>query len=158
ETVKDNIAMGLDDADPQRDAKVKEAALNAAFAEEVNELPNKYDTMLGERGVNLSGGQKQRAAIARALAKGPRIVVLDDCLSAVDTRTEDAILRALKAQTRGITTLIIAQRISTVSHADEIIVLEEGKIIERGTNTQLREKGGLYAEMAQRQELAEELA
>jgi ATP-binding cassette subfamily B multidrug efflux pump len=158
ESVKDNIALGLSDNDPQRDAKVEEAARNAAFAEEVNDLPNKYDTMLGERGVNLSGGQKQRAAIARALAKSPRIVVLDDCLSAVDTRTEDAILRALKGQTRGITTLIIAQRISTVSHADEILVLDEGRIIERGTDEQLREKGGLYAELAKRQELAEELA
>ncbi|CAG0930591.1 partial putative multidrug resistance ABC transporter ATP-binding/permease protein YheI, partial [Planctomycetaceae bacterium] len=158
ESVKDNIALGLEDADPQRDAKVKEAALNAAFAEEVDELPNKFDTMLGERGVNLSGGQKQRAAIARALAKDPKIVVLDDCLSAVDTRTEDQILRALKKETRGITTLIIAQRISTVSHADEILVLDEGKIVERGTDAQLREKSGLYSEMARRQELAEELA
>ena len=114
--------------------------------------------MLGERGVILSGGQKQRAASARALAKDPKIVGLDDGLSAVDTRTEDQILRALKKETRGITTLIIAQRISTVSHADEIIVLEEGKIIERGTNTQLREKSVLYADMALRQELAEELA
>jgi ATP-binding cassette subfamily B protein len=158
ESVKDNIALGLEDADPQRDAKVREAALNAAFAEEVDELPNKYDTMLGERGVNLSGGQKQRAAIARALAKDPKIVVLDDCLSAVDTRTEDQILRALKKETRGITTMIIAQRISTVGHADEILVLEEGKIVERGTDAQLREKSGLYSEMARRQELAEELA
>lgn len=158
ESVKDNIALGLADDDAQRDTKVEQAATAAAFAEEVAELPQHYDTMLGERGVNLSGGQKQRAAIARALAKAPKVVVLDDCLSAVDTRTEDQILRALKQQTRGITTLIIAQRISTVAHADEIIVLDDGKVVERGTDASLRAKGGLYAELARRQELAEELA
>ncbi len=157
ESVQDNIALGLRD-DDAREQKVREAAKNAAFAEEVESLPSGYDTLLGERGVNLSGGQKQRAAIARALAKQPRIVVLDDCLSAVDTRTEDRILRALKQQTAGVTTLIIAQRISTVAHADEILVLDGGRVVERGTDESLRAKGGLYADLARRQELAEELA
>lgn len=157
ESVQDNIALGLRD-DDAREQKVREAAKNAAFAEEVESLPSGYDTLLGERGVNLSGGQKQRAAIARALAKQPRIVVLDDCLSAVDTRTEDRILRALKQQTVGVTTLIIAQRISTVAHADEILVLDGGRVVERGTDESLRAKGGLYADLARRQELAEELA
>lgn len=157
ESVQDNIALGLRD-DDAREQKVREAAKNAAFAEEVESLPSGYDTLLGERGVNLSGGQKQRAAIARALAKQPRIVVLDDCLSAVDTRTEDRILRALKQQTAGVTTLIIAQRISTVAHADEILVLDGGRVVERGTDETLRAKGGLYADLARRQELAEELA
>jgi ATP-binding cassette subfamily B protein len=124
----------------------------------VNSLPKGYETMLGERGVNLSGGQKQRAAIARALAKSPKIVVLDDCLSAVDTRTEDRILRALKKETLGVTTIVIAQRISTVAHADEILVLEAGRIIERGTDESLRASGGVYADLARRQELAAELA
>lgn len=157
ESVQDNIALGLRD-DDAREQKVREAAKNAAFAEEVESLPSGYDTLLGERGVNLSGGQKQRAAIARALAKQPRIVVLDDCLSAVDTRTEDRILRALKQHTAGVTTLIIAQRISTVAHADEILVLDGGRVVERGTDESLRAKGGLYADLARRQELAEELA
>lgn len=157
ESVQDNIALGLRD-DDAREQKVREAAKNAAFAEEVESLPSGYDTLLGERGVNLSGGQKQRAAIARALAKQPRIVVLDDCLSAVDTRTEDRILRALKQQTAGVTTLIIAQRISTVAHADEILVLDGGRVVERGKDETLRAKGGLYADLARRQELAEELA
>ncbi len=158
ESVRDNIGMGLDDADPRRNQRIEEAAQNAAFDEEVNSLPKGYETMLGERGVNLSGGQKQRAAIARALAKSPKIVVLDDCLSAVDTRTEDRILRALKKETLGVTTIVIAQRISTVAHADEILVLEAGRIIERGTDESLRASGGVYADLARRQELAAELA
>ena len=114
--------------------------------------------MLGERGVNLSGGQKQRASIARALAANPTILVLDDCLSAVDTDTEERILRNLKKESREVTTVIIAQRISTVAHADEIIVLDHGRITERGTDAALRASGGLYADLARRQELAAELA
>lgn len=158
ESVRNNIALGLRDDDEGRERRVLQAAHNAAFAQEAESLPSGYDTLLGERGVNLSGGQKQRVAIARALARQPRIVVLDDCLSAVDTRTEDRILRALKQQTAGVTTLIIAQRISTVAHADEILVLDGGRVVERGTDASLRALGGLYAELARRQELAEELA
>lgn len=155
DTIANNIGLvSVSD----RDAIIRNAVKTAEFEEEVLSLPKGYDTMLGERGVNLSGGQKQRASIARALAGKPTILVLDDCLSAVDTDTEERILRNLKAETREITTLIIAQRISTVAHADEIIVLDHGRIIERGTDAELRAAGGLYAELAKRQELAAELA
>lgn len=158
DTIANNIALGLDVQDPQRDALVRQSAQAAEFEPEVAALPKGYDTMLGERGVNLSGGQKQRAAIARALARKPAILVLDDCLSAVDTDTEERILRNLKQFSRSITTIIIAQRVSSVQHADEILVLDEGRIVQRGTDAQLRHSGGLYADMARRQELAAELA
>ena len=155
DTIANNIGLA---SVADRDAIIRQAIKAAEFEEEVLSLPKGYDTMLGERGVNLSGGQKQRASIARALAGKPTILVLDDCLSAVDTDTEERILRNLKAETREITTLIIAQRISTVAHADAIIVLDHGRIIERGTDAELRAAGGLYAELAKRQELAAELA
>ena len=155
DTIANNIGLSLGD---ERDATIQRVTKVAEFEEEVLSLPRGYDTMLGERGVNLSGGQKQRAAIARALAAQPTILVFDDCLSAVDTDTEERILRNLKAETREITTLIIAQRISAVAHADEIIVLEKGRVTERGTDANLRTAGGLYADLAQRQELAAELA
>lgn len=155
ESIADNIAFGVDRADP---GDVAEAAELAQLANDVEHFPNQYDTLLGERGVNLSGGQKQRTAIARALIKQPRIVVLDDCLSAVDTRTEEAILRGLKEALRDTTNIIIAQRVSAISHADEIIVLDEGRIVERGTDRELRAQGGLYADMAQRQSLEASLS
>jgi ATP-binding cassette, subfamily B, multidrug efflux pump len=158
DTIASNIALTREDGDTEREAVIRQAVRAAEFEEEVLALPNSYDTMLGERGVNLSGGQKQRAAIARALAISPTILVLDDCLSAVDTDTEERILRNLKAETRDITAIIIAQRISAVAHADEIIVLDEGRVIERGTDAALRAKGGLYADLARRQELAAQLA
>lgn len=158
DTIANNIALGVDPANPGRDETVRRCALAAEFEAEVMSLPKGYDTMLGERGVNLSGGQKQRAAIARALARNPAILVLDDCLSAVDTDTEERILRNLKQFSRSITTVIIAQRISSVQHADEILVLDEGRIVQRGTDAELRQGGGLYAELARRQELAAELA
>ena len=162
DTIANNIGLALDnqesgDGDVD-DAVVRNAVRIAEFEEEVLSLPNGYDTMLGERGVNLSGGQKQRASIARALAAQPTILILDDCLSAVDTDTEERILRNLKAETRAITTIIVAQRISTVAHADEIIVLDQGRVIERGTDAELRASGGLYSDLARRQQLAAELA
>jgi ATP-binding cassette, subfamily B, multidrug efflux pump len=157
DTIANNIGLSLSER-ADRDDLVRAAVGAAEFEEEVLSLPMSYDTMLGERGVNLSGGQKQRAAIARALAIQPTILVLDDCLSAVDTDTEERILRNLKAETRGITTIIIAQRISAVAHADEILVLEAGRVLERGTDATLRTSGGLYTELARRQELAAELA
>ena len=158
ESIADNIGLALGPETPDRDERIAGATRAAEFETEVMQLPDGYDTLLGERGVNLSGGQKQRAAIARALAARPTILVLDDCLSSVDTETEERILANLKAQTREITTLIIAQRISTVAHADEILVLERGRIIERGTDRELRQREGLYADLVRRQELAEELA
>ncbi|MCB9895216.1 MAG: ABC transporter ATP-binding protein [Planctomycetes bacterium] len=158
DTIANNIGLALAPDDPERAEVIRKYTQAAEFEEEVASLPNGFDTMLGERGVNLSGGQKQRASIARALARRPRILVFDDCLSAVDTDTEERILRNLKAETREITTVIIAQRISTVVHADEIIVLDHGRITERGTDAELRAAGGLYSDLARRQELAAELA
>jgi ATP-binding cassette, subfamily B, multidrug efflux pump len=157
DTIANNIGLALGTGSDSDDI-IRRAVRIAEFEEEVMSLPGGYDTMLGERGVNLSGGQKQRAAIARALAGSPTILILDDCLSAVDTDTEERILRNLKAETRAITTIIIAQRISTVAHADEIIVLDRGRVTERGTDAELKSAGGLYAELARRQELAAELA
>ena len=158
DTIANNIGLALKQDTPDRDELIRKFTRAAEFEEEVGELPQGYDTMLGERGVNLSGGQKQRASIARALAGQPRILVFDDCMSAVDTDTEERILRNLKSATREVSTVVIAQRISTVVHADEIIVLESGRITERGTDAELRNAGGLYADLARRQELAAELA
>ncbi|MCL4731998.1 MAG: ABC transporter ATP-binding protein/permease, partial [Planctomycetes bacterium] len=158
DTIANNIALGMNPDDPARAETIARCARAAEFEAEVLALPKGYDTMLGERGVNLSGGQKQRAAIARALARNPVILVLDDCLSAVDTDTEERILRNLKQLSQNITTVIIAQRISAVQHADEIIVLDEGRVVERGTDSDLRALGGLYADLARRQELAAQLA
>lgn len=158
DTIANNIGLALDPDVPDRDELIRHFTKAAEFEEEVQSLPNGYDTILGERGVNLSGGQKQRASIARALTARPTILVLDDCLSAVDTDTEERILRNLKNETREISTIIIAQRISTVAHADEIVVLDKGRITERGTDAELRAAGGLYADLARRQELAAELA
>lgn len=155
ESIGENIAFGLD-GNPSDD--VQEAAEIAQLHEEVTPLPDGYDTLLGERGVNLSGGQKQRAAIARALVKKPAIVVLDDSLSAVDTKTEEAILDGLKRVLKNSTNIIIAQRVSTVAHADEILVLSDGEIVQRGTDAELRAQPGLYAEMAERQNLEASLA
>ena len=111
------------------------------------ELPNGFETILGERGVNISGGQKQRVSIARALIKDPEVLVLDDALSAVDTVTEAEILHNLRKVRKNKTTLIIASRISAVMEADEIIVLDQGRISERGTHLELLEQGGLYREI-----------
>ena len=113
--------------------------------------------MIGERGVTLSGGQKQRAAIARAVAKDPRILILDDALAAVDTYTEAEILKRLRGVMRERTSIVVAHRISTVKDADEILVLDDGRIAERGTHRELLELGGLYASMYRRQLLEEEL-
>jgi ATP-binding cassette subfamily B protein len=114
-------------------------------------------TMVGERGVSLSGGQKQRAAIARALALDPRVLLLDDCLSAVDAHTEEEILRNLRDAIRGRTTILVSHRVAAVRHADEILFLEGGRIAERGTHADLLAKGGRYASLARIQRLAGEI-
>ncbi len=129
----------------------------AQLHKEVESFPKGYETMLGERGVNLSGGQKQRLSIARALVKKPPILIFDDALSAVDTKTEDRLLEGLKTQTSDRTTIIIAHRISTVRHADHIVVIDEGKIVESGTHDNLVINQGIYADMHKKQMLEEQI-
>src|SRR5438046_1325116 len=154
--LSENIAYGLEAPEPDP-VRVREAAELAHLAVDVAGFPNGYDTMVGERGVTLSGGQKQRAAIARAIARDPRILILDDALSSVDTSTEEEILRELRAISGTRTTIIISHRISTVRHADQIVVLDKGRIVQRGTHDTLLGAGGLYADLYQKQLLEEEL-
>jgi len=152
DTLRRNVLLGApDDGRLERVAAVSQ--LDAALAD----LPNGYDTMLGERGVNLSGGQKQRAAIARALAQDPPVFVLDDALSAVDAQTEAKILTALRGALSGRTTIVISHRLAAVRDADEIVVLDEGTVVERGTHGQLIAREGRYAELVRRQRLEAEL-
>jgi ATP-binding cassette subfamily B multidrug efflux pump len=125
---------------------------------DVISFPERYDTVIGERGVTLSGGQKQRTALARAIAKNPRILILDDAFSAVDTHTEAEILRRLARVRKGRTTVIVSHRISTVKDCDEIVVLADGQVVERGTHEELLAARGLYSEMHRRQQLEDQVA
>ncbi len=152
DTIARNIAFGAEDAPA---AAVRGAAAKAHIAGEIDAFPAGYDTMLGERGINLSGGQKQRTAIARALLRDPRILVLDDSLSAVDTETEERIIENLRVEMAGRTAIVIAHRISAVMHCDEIIVLDEGRIVERGSHAALLTLGGLYADLFEKQLLSD---
>jgi ATP-binding cassette subfamily B protein len=154
-TLRENIAFGRPEAPA---AEVMEAARLAGLEADLATFPNGLDTMVGERGLTLSGGQKQRVALARALLRDPRILLLDDCLSAVDTQTEEQILNNLRIVFRGRTVFLVSHRISTVKDADLILVLDRGRITERGTHSHLIATGGLYAELHQRQLLEEELA
>ena len=124
---------------------------------DVQGFPRGFETMVGERGITLSGGQKQRTAIARAVLRRPAILLLDDCLSSVDTYTEEAILRELMGVMRSRTSILVSHRVSTVRHADTIVVLDEGRIAEQGTHDALLALGGIYAELYRRQQLEEEL-
>ncbi len=153
--LRENVGFGTEDALTKD--KLEWAGDVSQLNKDVEDFPARYDTMIGERGVTLSGGQKQRAAIARAVAKDPRILVLDDALSAVDTYTEAEILRRLRGVLRERTSMVVAHRISTVKDADEILVLSDGRIAERGTHRELLERGGMYAQMYRRQLLEEEL-
>ena len=156
-TIAENIAFGAR-GDQDRRARVEEAAAVARLDTDLAGLPGGYDTIIGERGITLSGGQKQRTAIARALMVDPRILILDDALSAVDTYTEEAILRRLSGVMRQRTSIIVSHRVSTVRSADQILVCAEGRIVERGTHDQLVAADGVYAELYRKQLLEEELA
>lgn len=153
-TIRENIRFS-DPTLPQED--VEEAAKLADIHEDIINMPNGYDTETGERGVSLSGGQKQRVSIARALIKNPDLMVLDDSLSAVDAKTEEEILGGLRRLRSDQRTIIIAHRISSLMHADEILVLDDGQIIERGTHHELLEQNGWYNEMFHKQQLEDEL-
>ncbi|MGI5878580.1 MAG: ABC transporter ATP-binding protein [Christensenellales bacterium] len=154
----DTIANNINFApEPRTREEIEEAARIACVHEMIEELPDGYDSELGERGVNLSGGQKQRISIARALVKDPTILVLDDCLSAVDTQTEERILTRLKPFAARRTTLIIGHRVSTMQHADRIAVLDEGRLVELGTHQELIELGGIYSDIYRKQQLEEKV-
>ncbi|HWC95124.1 MAG TPA: ABC transporter ATP-binding protein [Candidatus Sulfopaludibacter sp.] len=153
-TIAENIAFGVERASEEQ---VRRAAEIAGLAGDIEGFPQGYRTMVGERGITLSGGQKQRTAIARAILRDPRILILDDALSSVDTMTEERILTHLAGVMRGRTVILISHRVSTVRQADCIVVLEKGRIVEQGTHAELVEAGGYYAELAQKQMLEEEL-
>ena len=152
DSIRGNIAFGADQADM---VDIEQAARDADVHDNIVGFPDGYDTLLGERGVNLSGGQKQRISIARAILKRPRILIFDDCLSAVDTETEANILGNLRRIMEGRTSLIVSHRVSTVRSADLILVLDEGRIVERGTHAELIERNGEYAELHRSQQRGE---
>ncbi len=156
DTIENNISFGLDEGTESHEAVV-DAAKAACVHENIMDFPDQYETLLGERGVTVSGGQKQRISIARALMKRAPILVLDDSLSAVDTDTEEQILGNLKKRRAGATTLMIAHRISTIQHADHILVLEEGKAVEYGTHAELMALGGVYRSIYDKQQLEKQL-
>ncbi len=153
-SMKDNLLYGRPDAS---DADIREAARRAQLLEFIDKLPKGWDTRVGERGVKLSGGERQRVGIARAILKNPSILVLDEATSALDSATEADVQAALDEAARGRTTLMVAHRLSTVAGADEIIVLDEGRVAERGTHQQLLDKGGLYADLWSRQARTREM-
>ena len=156
--IGENILFALNgNGTAEGDDVMHHAATAAGVDRDIETFPHGYDTVVGERGVTLSGGQKQRLTLARALASSPKIVVLDDALSSVDTRTERAILSSLRDDIGGCTSIFIAHRLSTVVDADLIVVLEDGHIVERGDHATLLQKGGLYAQLFREQQLEEEL-
>ena len=148
DTIKNNIKFGKEDA---TDNDVIEAAQNAKVHKNIIGFTKGYDTILGERGITLSGGQKQRVSIARAIIKKPDILLFDDCLSAVDTETEEKILKNLVKLTKDKTTIIVSHRVSSAKNADRIIVLDEGKVIESGNHESLMNTNGYYKELYNKQ-------
>ena len=155
DTIRENIAFGVPEASLD---SIESAAQAANIASDIESFPEQYNTMVGERGITLSGGQKQRTAIARALMRSPRILILDDALASVDTHTEDSILNHLRDVMRGRTTIFISHRVSTVRNADRIAVLHQGRVVELGTHDQLLAQNGYYTDLYNKQLLEEELA
>jgi ATP-binding cassette subfamily B protein len=156
DTIAANVGLGLDNGPASR-ARVEEAVRIARLDDAIAGFPRGLETRLGERGVNLSGGQRQRATLARALAVDPPVLILDDALSAVDTHTETEILQGLRAVMADRTALIVSHRVSAVMDADLILVLDQGRVVERGVHPALVASGGLYATLLRRQLLAEGL-
>jgi ATP-binding cassette subfamily B multidrug efflux pump len=154
DSIRDNIAFGAQDA---TDEDVRRAAKAASIADDIESFPQDYRTLVGERGITLSGGQKQRTAIARAIIRNPRILVLDDALASVDTQTEDHILNHLREIMQGRTTIFISHRVSTVRNADRIAVLHHGEVVEYGTHDELIALNGYYTDLHNKQLLEEEL-
>lgn len=158
ETLRNNLAIGVDTTDSvQVEARIGAATEIAQLSRTISELPGGLGTTLGERGINLSGGQKQRATLARAIARDPAILILDDSLSAVDAHTEREILRGLKLVMKDRTTVLVSHRVSAVMGASQILVLEDGSVVERGRHDELMERGGAYAKLLRRQILEEEV-
>ena len=154
DSIRNNILFGSNTPEVSED-ELNEATEIADIYNSIQSFSKKFETVLGERGVNLSGGQKQRISIARALLRKPELLILDDCLSAVDTETENRILERLKEQSQNQTTLIVSHRISTIRNAEKIIVINQGEIVESGTHDSLLENNGFYYDMYQ-QQLSEE--
>jgi ATP-binding cassette subfamily B protein len=157
-TVSRNVGFSLDECDSEEATqKIRDAAREAQVLEEALGLPEQFDTVVGERGVQLSGGQKQRIALARALVREPKVLVLDDPLSAVDAKTEAAILDAIERQAAHRTVVLVTHRVAAASRCDSIVVLDEGRIVEQGTHDELVKNGGLYAAFAEEQSAKSEL-
>jgi len=154
ETIEENISFGEENVQP---AEVEWAAMISTIRDDLENFPDRYQTMSGERGITLSGGQKQRTAISRALLRKPKILILDDALSSVDTLTEEKIIKSLQENNFHQTNILISHRISTIKHADLIIVLDNGEIIEQGAHKELLKLKGFYAQLYQKQLLEEAL-
>jgi ATP-binding cassette subfamily B protein len=154
DTIYNNIAFGLPGSDGE---KIMKAAQDADVYNNIMAFPNKFETRIGERGITLSGGQKQRVSIARAIVREPKILILDDVLSAVDTKTENTILNSLKKIMEGRTTIIISHRVSSAKLANKIIVLSDGELIEEGTHESLISQRGVYFELYEKQTQADEV-